>query len=158
MEAARQRAPKKNQSKLKVLPGGKKGSLLARTLPAFVVVTLVGYGAIFLVYVVQLTFINQNGMKIQGLRAQVEQAKGERQELFMQVKILNSPQRIEDIALNQLGMIKPSEVEYLHLFDDKSKDNSEPKARLSRSPSPGRKTEKKTVSSTKAKPTFLGES
>ena len=70
----------------------------------------------------QRALIAQDALKVQKLRNSVQGEKTRQERLFLKRTKLNSPRRIEKIALEKLKMVAPAQVHYLVLPPDISDD------------------------------------
>lgn len=155
MEAARKAASRKKSKNLRVVRGGRRQSLFYPTSVSFFLIILCGYAVILLLYVIQLAMIGQNGLEIDRLSVGVQEATTEQEQLLIQVKILKSPQRIENIA-NRLGMVRPTDVDYLHVPPQQVKLSSEPHKQVDESRGAAKKTESQASSGARGSQSVLG--
>lgn len=66
--------------------------------------------------VIQRTSFVENNMTEDNLIRTLQEEKLYKKKLMAEIAQLKSPERIEEIAVNRLGMITPSEVKYVRLL------------------------------------------
>ncbi len=113
--------PKK---KLKVVEPKRRQSRQALALPeisfpVFVMsVTVITAGII--INVAQQAIISQQSYMIESIKKEIQVAQQAQDNLYAQKALLQSPQRIESVAVEKLSMIKAPRVSYLRILDDGS--------------------------------------
>lgn len=108
--------PKK---KLKVVEGRRQQSLALPEMPfpVFVMsVSIITAGII--INVAQQALISQLSYQIESIKKEVQSAQQTQDKLLAQKSILESPQRIEFVAVNKLSMVKAPKVSYLKIAED----------------------------------------
>lgn len=70
--------------------------------------------------VAQQAIISQQGYMIESIKKEIQIAQQAQDNLYAQKAILQSPQRIESVAVKKLSMIKAPKVSYLRIADDVS--------------------------------------
>ena len=80
------------------------------------VALIVVFGSLLGIVVLQ-TFIVQNRVRLDEVNQQLEVAREENQRLRLLEIELEAPERILDVAIERLGMIRPSERRYLPGID-----------------------------------------
>ena len=81
-----------------------------------VVAVIVVFGSLLGIVVVQ-TFIVQNRVRLDAVNSELSVARDRNQELRLDVIELEAPERILETATNRLGMIRPTERNYLPGID-----------------------------------------
>lgn len=71
--------------------------------------------ALVLLNLSQRALIAEDALKLEKLRGLFQTEKIRQERLFLRTKKLNSPERIEKIALFELGMVTPSKIHYIIL-------------------------------------------
>lgn len=114
MEAARQiinRRAVKNDRGLRLIEGKRKRALSAKILTLFMVVICLS----ILFNVIERTAIIENMLTEDNLINTLKEEKIYKEKLMAEIAKLKSPERIEEIALNELGMVVPEEVNYVKI-------------------------------------------
>jgi cell division protein FtsL len=114
VRAARQN--KNDRSKLKVVRRNKRGLILRgsqRRVAPFLVLGGIFVVAIVFAILLSQVVLAQSGFKMARLREQTIKAEAKHAELVMQAAKLGSAERIERVAVQQLGMVHPTRVEYI---------------------------------------------
>jgi cell division protein FtsL len=113
------RAPrhkKKDSAKLKVVRRNKRGLLLRgsqqRVTPFLILGGILVIAIVFAILLAQVV-LAQSGFRMAKLREQTIKAEARHAELVMQAAKLGSAERIERVAVEQLGMVQPTRVEYI---------------------------------------------
>lgn len=65
------------------------------------------------IYVYQLTLVTQNSMEITELKERIYEQKTINDKLKIEDVVLQSPERLEQLATDSLGMIKPETFSYI---------------------------------------------
>ncbi len=90
--------------------------------PVFVVsVSVIAAGII--INVAQQAIVSQLSYQIDSVKSKIQSAQQVQDKLLAQEFMLESPQRIESVAVNKLSMVKASKVSYLKIVAD-PKDTS----------------------------------
>ena len=118
---------KKNDTTLKVVRRHKSGLLKRgsqRRVTPFLV--LGGMTVIAIVFAILLSqvVLAQSGFKMAKLRERTLKAEARHAELVLQAAKLENSERIERVAIEQLGMVQPSRVEYI-VADVGSRDSAQ---------------------------------
>ena len=128
------RAPrhKKKDVPLKVVRRNKRGLIMRgsqrRVTPFLVLGGMFVVAVVFAILLAQVV-LAQSGFRMAKLREQAVKAEARHAELVMQAAKLGSAERIERVAVEQLGMVHPTRVEYI-VADVGSRDS----ARLAEQP------------------------
>ncbi|HEX21440.1 MAG TPA: hypothetical protein ENH19_02155 [Actinobacteria bacterium] len=88
-----------------------------------------GIAALVFVYVYQQTLVTQNTMEIAELKEQISDVKTLNDKLKIQDVVLQSPERLEQLATDSLGMVKPKTVKYLVIPMGNKKNHSQPSSK-----------------------------
>lgn len=81
-----------------------------------IVAVIVVFGSLLGIVVIQ-TFIVQNRVQLDGVNSDLAEAQELNQRLWLQVIELESPERILQTAVTELGMVRPAERTYLPGID-----------------------------------------
>jgi cell division protein FtsL len=113
------RAPrhkKKDDTKLKVVRRNKRGLIKRgsqrRIAPFLVLGGIFVVGIVFAILLAQVV-LAQSGFEMARLREQTVKAEARHAELVLQAARLGSAERIERVAIEELGMVHPTRVEYI---------------------------------------------
>lgn len=108
----------RSRSDLKVVRRKKRGLIRRgsqRQMAPLVVISVILIGAtVFAVLLAQVT-LAQSGFKMADMRERMIKAEAHHAELVLKVAKLGSSERIERFALERLGMIYPSGVQYIEV-------------------------------------------
>lgn len=85
---------------------------MSRMIPYIIAGAIVTTALVFAVLLAQVV-LAQSAFKLAELRKDVVAAETKHEELLLEVAKMESPDRIEAIARNQLGMTSPHSVEYI---------------------------------------------
>jgi cell division protein FtsL len=85
---------------------------MSRMIPYVIGGAIAITAVVFAVLLAQVT-LAQSAFKLAELRKELLAAETKHEELLLEAAKMESPDRIEAIARNQLGMISPSSVEYI---------------------------------------------
>ncbi|MGH2754796.1 MAG: hypothetical protein ACRDLB_10215 [Actinomycetota bacterium] len=122
------RAPRHHKSgrNLKVVRRNKRGLIKRgaqrRVAPLLVLGGILVVGIVFAILLEQVV-LAQMGFKMARLREQTLKAEAQHAELVLQAAKLGSAERIERVAVDQLGMVQPERVEYI-VADVGSRNNA----------------------------------
>jgi cell division protein FtsL len=110
------RRPKAAQRELKVVRRKKKGlirrSASSKSAPIFVAGVVLVIATISVVLFEQV-MLAQTAFKVQQMRQQMVKAEARHAELVLQAARLGSSARIEKVAIHELGMTHPEEIQYV---------------------------------------------
>ncbi|NCO66798.1 MAG: hypothetical protein COW32_03310 [Candidatus Aquicultor secundus] len=115
----------KPKKKLKVVEPKRRQSRQVLALPeipfpVFVMsVTVITAGII--INVAQQAIISQQSYMIESVKKEIQVAQQAQDNLYAHKAILQSPQRIESVAVEKLSMVKAPKVSYLRILDDGSR-------------------------------------
>jgi len=71
-----------------------------------------------MVNVAQQAIVSQLSYEIEAVKKEILQAQQVQEKLLAQKSDLESPQRIEEVAINKLSMVKAPRVSYLKIIND----------------------------------------
>ena len=118
---------KKNDATLKVVRRNKRGLIKRgsqrRVTPFLVLGGIFVVGTVFAILLAQVV-LAQSGFKMAKLREQTIKAEARHAELVLQAARLGSAERIERVAVEELGMVHPTRVEYI-VADVRSRDTAQ---------------------------------
>lgn len=99
----------------KLVPKKKKGTSKKRALPSFTlfIFLVTFFSSLVMINVCLHAFIAQDSMHIEKLNQRFEKEKLEKERLSLKKTFLTAPKRIEKIAVEKLGMIAPSSINYV---------------------------------------------
>jgi cell division protein FtsL len=110
------RQKKKSDTGLKVVRRNKRGLIKRgsqrRVTPLLLVGGMLVVGIVFAILLAQVV-LAQSGFKMAQLREKTLKAEARHAELVLQAAKLGSSARIERFAIDQLGMVHPTRVEYI---------------------------------------------
>ena len=110
------RHKKKSDPALKVVRRNKRGLIKRgaqrRVAPLLLVGGMLVIGIVFAILLAQVV-LAQSGFKMAKLRERTLKAEERHAELVLQAAKLGSSERIERFAIDQLGMVHPTKVEYI---------------------------------------------
>lgn len=115
----RQKQKPKPKKKLRVVEAKRRQSISLPDIPfpVFIVsVSLVTAG--IMVNVAQQAIVSQLSYEIEAVKKEILQAQQVQEKLLAQKSDLESPQRIEEVAINKLSMVKAPRVSYLKVIND----------------------------------------
>lgn len=101
---------------LKVVRSRKRGLIKRgasrRIAPMLILGAILVVATIFAVLLEQVV-LAQTGFKMDSLRREIATAESEHARLVLKVAKLSSKERIEQVAINELGMVQPKQVSYI---------------------------------------------
>lgn len=106
--APKERAPKQRAKQRR------RGSTLAQVFPFFVVLAI-ALAAVLLINSAQKALIAQGSVDLERLKGEYLSAKELNETLKVERAKLISPERIEQVAMGKLKMVKPAKVSYIKL-------------------------------------------
>ncbi len=114
LESQRLTLSKRN---LRLVEGEKRPLLSGRILSLLLVIICLS----ILFNVIQRTSVIENSMKEDNLIKTLQEEKLYKEKLMAEIAQLRSPERIEEIATIKLGMVIPTQVNYVKLSTNKGK-------------------------------------
>jgi cell division protein FtsB len=85
---------------------------MSRMIP-YIIGAAIAITAVVFAVLLEQVVLAQSAFKLAELRAEVRTAEATHEELLLWAAKMESPERIESIARNRLGMVSPSSVEYI---------------------------------------------
>jgi len=76
-------------------------------------------------YVYQQALVTQNTMEITELKERINEEKTLNEKLKVRAVVLSSPERLEELATDSLGMVKPESVGYILLPSGDNKSHNQ---------------------------------
>ncbi|MDI6799322.1 MAG: hypothetical protein QMD53_01335 [Actinomycetota bacterium] len=119
MEAARKLTSHREfeqRRSLSLIEGDKRGTSSKKVISLLFAIICIS----ILFNVIQRTSFIENDMTEGNLIRTLQEEKLYKKKLMAEIAQLKSSERIEEIAVNKLGMITPSEVKYVRLTSDDS--------------------------------------
>jgi len=123
----RQKQKPKPKEKLRVVEVKRRQSISLPDIPfpVFIIsVSLVTAG--IMVNVAQQAIVSQLSYEIEAVKREILQEQQVQEKLLAQKSDLESPQRIEEVAINKLSMVKAPRVSYLKIANDGSGKGESP--------------------------------
>lgn len=108
--------PAARRHQLRVVRTRKRGLIKRgasrRVAPIIALASILIVATVFAVVLEQIV-LAQTGFKMDTLRREIVAAESEHARLVLKVAKLSSKERIEQVAIQQLGMVQPQQVEYI---------------------------------------------
>ncbi len=95
----------------------------------FFMLVLLAAGVV-IVNLSQKALITENAMRIEKLKDQLKAENYQNEKLIIETETLKSPERIEQIAREKLGMISPSQLEFIQMPTELGDNQGHPKEKI----------------------------